>query len=354
MKKKLAVLGASLALLALLAGRVPTTHATDPFNDGMSVYYAACTSGGTCNADTTVDAGEPVSTQIVTSLNEAPVTSGGSFYDAVQTVVTGISPTAAGTVPAGTKIGEGFFHIQIAVGTPCSGASATLTSPIYDIFATNDANALGTYPSLGYAKGLAPAESWATFDSAGWIQDFDDDDNDNIPDSIETSNATRAHDTLAETVVDENPANGVKDGADKEPLFIPLLDTIVGTTHSNRGFGDAVVAAGVVEVGVDFVTYKDVPSVGSNTQFAVISEGGGLGLLPSDPSSSTTSTCPPFDSQITTFGTAGGQVVQTANRRHAWLELPALHQQRLGRRRDPAVRGQLRHGSERQPDRHRR
>ncbi len=317
MKKKLAVLGASLALLALLAGRIPTATATDPESDTFVVTYTACTGAtGGCNADGNVDLGEPVSTNIHTSLDSP----GGSFYDAVQTVIQGVSQT--GTVPAGTIVGSGSFTIHVQAGEPptCSDTSPGI-GPSYAIYAAQDAGNMAVYPSLGYAKGLTGAESWATIAAGGWIQDFDDDNLNNKPDSTEGGSGAS---TLAMTVRDLHGPGGVgapdaiPDGAQLEPLYLPLLDTIVGTTHTSRSFGDAVIVGGFAETPVDFVTYADTPSTGLSTQLAVISEGGGIGLLPSDPSGSSTQTCVPFTSDISIDGVASGNVVQTASDDPDW------------------------------------
>jgi hypothetical protein len=310
LKRKLAVLGACLAFLALLAGRIPAAQATDPESDTFVVTYTACTSGGTCNADGIVQTGEPVTTNIHTSLDSP----GGSFYDAVQTVISGV--TQSGTVPAGTIVGTGSFTIHVQTPEPptCSSSSASI-GPSYSIYAAQDAGNMAVYPSLGYAKGLTGAESWATIQAGGWIQDFDDDNNNNKPDSTEGGSGVS---TLAMTVRDIAPADGIPDGAQREPLYLPLLDAIVGTTHTTRSFGDAVIAAGAAETPVDFVSYANTPSAGLTTQLAVISEGGGIGLLPSDPSGSSIQTCVPFTSDILVNGFAGGNVVQTATGNPDW------------------------------------
>ena len=54
MKRKLAVLGAVVAVVALFAARIPSATATDPESDTFVVTYTACTTGG-CNADANVD-----------------------------------------------------------------------------------------------------------------------------------------------------------------------------------------------------------------------------------------------------------------------------------------------------------
>lgn len=306
MKQKLVALGAVLVFAAIFAARVPTASA-DPFASGLSVTLAQCGAGDPSCAnpsDGIVQTGESVGTTVHTELSA----DGGSFYDAIRTVYTGVTPST--TVAAGKIVGSGTFLIQLSAGTVCSNASGEI-NPTYNIYATQDANS-ATYPSKGYAKGLTGTETWATFSAAGWVQDFDDDNNNNLPDFTETSGGGSS--TLPMTVRDLNPANGIPDGADKEPLFLPLLDQITGQTHATRAFGDAVVIAGTLEVGVDFVTYTNFPAPGQNTQLAVIQEGAGLGLLPSNNSTATVSTCPPFTSDVTIFNkTSTGDLVQTAS-----------------------------------------
>jgi len=310
-KRKLAVLGAVVALLAMFGSRIPSAFATDPFSDTFVVTYTACTGAtGGCNNNGTVDSGEPVTTNIHTSLDA----NDGSFYDSVQTVFSGV--TGTGTIPAGTQVGTGSFFIHTNTGAPCDSITSPPINPSYAIYATQDANALGTYPSQGYAKGLLVSESWATFSAAGWVQDFDDDNNNNRPDNLETP--VPAGDGLAQTVQDLNPVNGIPDGADKEPLYLNPLDVLIGATHTIRYFGDAVVAAGIVEVPVDFISYANLPSPGQTLQLAVISEGAGVGLLPPSPSGSSTTTCVPFTSDILINGVAGGNVVQTASGAQDW------------------------------------
>ena len=50
---------------------------------------------------------------------------------------------------------------------------------------------------------------------------------------------------------------------------------------------------------VDFITYNNFPVVGTNTQYAIIFEGAGVGLTPGNPSTASIVTCPPFDRTLT-------------------------------------------------------
>ena len=303
MKHKLVLLGALVAIIGVFAARVPAEAATEPFSATYAITFTACTSGGTCNGNGTIDAGEPVGTSVHTSLDSA----GGAFYDAVESVQSGVIPQTG--VPAGDTVGTGAFLIHVTAGARCNPAGGFI-NPSYTIYATNDLNNTGTYPSLGYAKGLTGTETWSTFSAAGWIQDFDDDNNNNIPDSVEGgSGASTLPMTVRQTI-----SAGKPDGAFKEPLYLPLLDQIVGATHTTRAFGDAVVAAGVSEVPVDFVNYVGIPSAGQTTQFAVINEGGGLGLLPASPGGASIQTCPPFTSDISVNAlSSSGAIVQKAD-----------------------------------------
>jgi len=319
LKQKLVVLGVLVAFAALFAARVPSAHA-DPFNSNLTVTLVPCSGGDpSCGTpDASVQAGESVGTILHTALMNNPVipggggTSSGSFYDAIRTVITGIAPAPVAP-PAGDTVGHGTFTINLAVGVRCGDPGTVAITPLggYTIYATNDANNFTHYSGTAaqYAKGLGFGWTWAQAAADGWIQDFDDDNNNNVPDNTEAF----AGDSLAQTVQDLAVPNGKPDGADREPLFVPLLDTIMGSTHSSRNFANAVVSAGAIEVGVDFMTYKDYPSVGKNTQLAVIQEGSGLGLLPSSNATANQQTCPPFESDIETFNkSSSGALVQTA------------------------------------------
>jgi hypothetical protein len=311
-KRKLAVLGAVVAVVALFAARIPSVKATDPESDTFVVTYTACTTGAGCTADAAITAGEPVTTNVHTSLDSV----GGSFYDQVQTVFAGVGPS--GAVSPGESVGTGDFSIYSASGHPCTTSDTHLVPPIttYTIYQTGDTNP-ATYPSLGYAKGLSAAENWSTFATAGWIQDFDDDNNNNKPDSTESP--VPAGDALAQTVQDLAVGNGVPDGVDREPLYLPVLDALIGETHTSRYFGVAKIIPTVVEVPVDFLSYAGIPAAGQTTQLAVISEGGGVGLLPADPTNSGSTTCIPFNSNITINAISGAShVVQTVTGDPDW------------------------------------
>ena len=164
----------------------------------------------------------------------------------------------------------------------------------------------------GYADG-------SPYSTTDWIADFDDDNQNNIPDNLEgvivPTDGEVADDVIAQSIrAPPRGADGIPDGAEatREPLFLPSLDAIIGSTASTRGLGNAVVVPTVSEVAVDFVTYANYPVTGVNTVVSAIGSGGGLGLLPPNPTSSTTVTCPPFTTEVTTQGVSdGGKLVQS-------------------------------------------
>ncbi len=312
-------MGGSTATVTSNTATVLTFSAWAPTGPTTGAY----TISFPCNGDANQDVGEVVTTIVKTGL----VANGGSFYDSPETRYTGVTLEAYGNVPVGDTVGSGTFTIHVGDDT-CSSASASI-GPAYTIYNGLKNPPLTPYPVGGYAGGTTPAEL-AAWDATGfgqnWVADFDDDNHNNVPDYNEVNTG----DTLAETVEDKfndatntwtayttppaaaEAADGILDGAQLEPLYLPDFDLqITGATHTHRAIGNAVVAPGTLEVPVDFVSYVGFPAAGTTTQAAVIQEGSGAGLLPGNPASSGTVTCPSFTSAITTFGASGtGVAVQ--------------------------------------------
>jgi len=311
MGKKAILLGAVAALTVLLGGRgffsAPAAHA-DPFGDAFDVSFTPCVVAdpGCVSPDANEDVGETVGTKVHTELT----VDNGSFYDAVQTVFTGIDPVAG--VPVGTVVGGGDFKIYLhATALPCNSTNFDLyLEPSYNIYAAL-ATTGAPLPSQGYAKGFTGATEKANVFGAGkWISDYDDDNTNNIPDFIGGDSGDA--DSAPQTTQDLDPANSKPDGVDRVPLYLPYWETVMGLpTRYVRYFGVAPVPG--LPVPVDFVTYKDVPSSGKYTQFAIIQEGAGVSpaLTPSNPGTSGIVTCPPFQSNINIFGNSGAQQIQT-------------------------------------------
>lgn len=312
MNRKLALAGIAAVALALLGVRTHWTAppaSADDFQPAFDLVLTACTSGPNCNADGNVDPDEPITTTVQVGLGDPagnnPVKA--SFLDTSVTTYTGIV-TSVGSVPVGDAVGSTTFTIDISLAPPCGGVPLTKTFTTFagHVHGVHDAPNHPSHTPWSYADGVA-------YNTAGWIADFDDDNQNNTPDSVESP--PPPGDTVAQSIEDEN-GNGKLDGAEGtvEPLFIPLLDAVVGASHQARALGNAVVATGTAEVPVDFVTYVDFPAPGTNTVVSVIGSGGALNLLPANPASIGPLTCPPFTTSVTTNGLSGsGAVVQKAS-----------------------------------------
>lgn len=306
MKRVFALLLALGTVGAVLFGT--RTASADPFSAVFDVDFVACSSGDPgCNGNANQDAGEPVTTVVNIRFPQ----NGMSFLDSSVTMMTGIDPKTG--LPVGLAIGSNTFDIKVTGTTPCGPASGGInpTFTIYNghVHGVHDGGGHPYPPGYGDGSGAPLSTNFPD-----WIQDFDDDNDNNVVDSAESPPPDAT--TIPESIEDADN-DGVPDGADPdfgpvEPLFIPLLDAIVGSTHDIRGLGVAEVLPGPtgVSVPVDFVTYKDFPVAGTHSLVAAITSGAGLGLLPPAPPASVIITCPPFSTTVTTFGVAGGQVVQ--------------------------------------------
>ncbi len=318
MEKKLILLGVAVAAFALWGahapwGSVPSVSA-DPWVASMNLGMTECTTAQGCNGNGNQDVGEPVNTFLHTDLTA----NHGSFYDAPETQITGISLT--GAVPMGDTIGSDTFTIYVD-GAACSNA-ALLLSSTFTIYNSPVTPVAAAYPSLGYGKGLAGGENWATNFAANWVADFDDDNENNTPDYQEAGPITPAgawtDDAYPESTQDHRGASGVGaadgivDGIQRAPLYLPVEEAALGATAGNRGFGVANILAGANLVPVDFVTFPTLPGGGTVTQIAIIGQGPSAGLLPGNPATSGAVTCPPFTSDITTNAkSSSGATVQT-------------------------------------------
>ncbi len=313
MKRRFILFSALLAAVALLGGRAfldaPTASA-DKFTSSLDATLDDCTVAQGCDDD-----GKPENGEAVTSFVKVAISKNSSFLDASVTVFSGIDLNE-GAVAIGDTIGIGSFKIGLEGATPpgpapsCgSGGSLTSSFTIYNghVHGVHDLPGDPSHTPWSYADGVA-------YDTTGWIADFDDDNTNNVPDSAE-GNADGT--SIAESIEDATPGpGGVPFGAlgTVEPLFLPLLDAIVGGPHQVRGLGNAVIISGVVEAPVDFVTYENIPVAGQSTQIAAISSGSGLGVLPSGAASASTGatvTCPPFDTTVKMDAVSGlGTVAQ--------------------------------------------
>ncbi|TAK68067.1 MAG: hypothetical protein EPO22_02350, partial [Dehalococcoidia bacterium] len=329
MGKKLILLGVAVAAFALWGahapwGSVPSASA-DPWAATMNLGMSACNTvagdPAPCNNDVNQDVGEVVTTFLHTTIDA----NGGSFYDAPETQITGVS--VGGAVPLGDSVGSDAFTIFVD-GAACSSSSVPLAASftIYNSPITPAA----AYPSLGYAKGLAGGENWATNFAANWIADFDDDNENNTPDYQEVGPIIPAgawsDDSYPETTQDHRDATGggtadtIVDGIQRAPLYLPVEETALGAVAGTRYFGVANILSGANLVPVDFVSFPTLPGGGTFTQIAIIGQGSGAGLLPGSPASSGTVTCPPFTSDIQIDGHSGsGAAVQTVSGSGSWF-----------------------------------
>ena len=283
----------AFALAAVLIGMrlqtdTPVVRA-DPFSSDFDLQFPFG-----------ANAGDPVTTVVQVDLPS----SGGSFLDTSQTLFSGVQPT--GTVPVGDPlnswVGRSAFTINVAgYGGPCPGGALNSTFNLYNGFVPL------TYPTPSdYANGNP-------FNPA-YVQDFDDDNNNNVPDGIEPNPDGT---TVPESIEDED-LDGVPNGAEpgKLPLYLPTFETLLGLPkHDVRALGRADVLT--LAVPVDFLTYLNFGGAGVHLQLAVIGSGSALGLVPGDPATAgDTVTCPPFTTTVTFFGTVndnlGTDVVQTA------------------------------------------
>lgn len=289
--KRALLLAPALVAAILAFGRV--SYADYPFSSTFDLTLAPSAPNVNDPVTTIIDITLPLVNQ--------------PFLDASITTFSGIDiQVGAGAV--GDAIGQNSFSIFVsAAGPPCDNTDVPI-NPTFTIYRghVHGVDDAGGHAWNGYANGVA-------YDQNHWIADFDDDNKNNIPDSSEgNSDGT----SIPESIEDNN-TNGKPDGAEGtvEPLFMPLLDAVIGADHDVRGLGNAQVAPGAFEVPVDFVTYEDFPTAGTNSTIAVIGSGSGLGLLPANPATATIVTCPPFTTQVINFARANnspsGAVLQT-------------------------------------------
>lgn len=294
MKPKLLIVGAVLAVVAGMAAfqNSGPAHA-DPFQARFEAQIAPTTTGSATT--TTVDITLP---------------DGSPFFDAAVTSTTGIHQETG--VPLGHQVGQNTFDIgvnatglvgpnsqvlQCGTGT---GSTGPVTFPIWSSTPGLPASA----PSYPFVTGPG-----AQPPSSGYIQDYDDDNNNGLPDALEGGAGT---DTLAQAIQDNfigastAGSDGLPDGVYRTPQYLFLLNAALAAPATEpiaRGIGDAVVAAGVVETEVDFLTYSHIP--GYRVIISVLGGGGALGLLPASFTSQISETCPnPFTTNVVTFGTS--------------------------------------------------
>jgi hypothetical protein len=292
--RKVLFFAAALAVALFVGTQVrfgaPTVSA-DPFSSTFDVSWTG-----------TVNVNDPVTTTVVVTLPS----SGGSFLDTSQTLFKGVDPQP-GSAAVGAIVGNNSFTINVAgYGGPCPGGPLSATFNIYNGYVP------AAYPSpSNYGNG-------GPFDSA-YVQDFDDDDNNNIPDGVEGNpDGTTVPESIEDDDNDTIP-NGAEPG--KLPLYLPTFEAALGLPkHDTRALGRADVLT--LAVPVDFLTYMNFGGPGVHMQLAVIGSGAVLGLLPGDPATAgATVTCAPFTTTVTFLGTSvgvpaggvpGGHVVQKA------------------------------------------
>ncbi len=296
--RKVLLFAAALAVAAFVGTQVrfgvPSVSA-DPFSSSFDVSLTACATGPGCNGDTTVDAGEPVESLV----NVALPSSGGSFLDTSQTLFKGVDPQP-GAVPVGDKVGESAFTINVAgYGGPCPGGPLASSFDIYNGYVP------ATYPTpFNYANG-------GPFDPA-YVQDFDDDDNNNVPDGLQGNPDGT---TVPESIEDDD-SDGIPNGAEpgELPLYLPTFESLLSLPkHDTRALGRADVLS--LAVPVDFLTYMNFGGPGVHLQLAVIGSGASVGMVPGDPATAgSTVTCAPFTTTVTYLGISdpNGAVVQKA------------------------------------------
>lgn len=348
MGKKLILLGVIAVFAVVLGFNALSSGASRVHADSANECDGAST-GSPCvslksdairiidHTHSTLTAGDKVETTVATALGAQNGT--GSFYDAVTTLIKGITP---GAVPVGGKVGDGFFHIGITGTLPCTGSGPDRS---YDLLSgrLNGAGFTTGYPSGGtgsdpwanYGNKIATATisqksyldggvgATAAYDTKYWIADFDDDNLNNIPDYLEASPDADNNPQTVQDLTDATgygPPDGVPDGVEMEPLYIPEWVKSENLSYpATRSMGVAVIIPGSNLVPVDFVTQTNYPVAGTNSQAAVIAQGSGVGLTPGNPKQSGTVTCPAFESRIHLLDTSvngpggggGGATVQT-------------------------------------------
>lgn len=316
--KKLMLL-AALAVVAFAGLRVPfgaTPASADPHESFFDVTLAECAKagGGTipgCNGDGKIDNNEPVSTSVTVKLF-----AGGSFLDSSVTESVGVQ--MQGGVPDGDAVGTGNFKIGL-VG-PGPGSAPPPCGPSANLGPVN----FTIYDGLVNPGGSTPGGTWSwppstmAWPDANWIQDFDDDNNNGIPDGTGSDAGyvpPADPNVIAESIEDAGEGAPIPiAGAFKEPVYLPMLDAIVGDARDFRGIGNAVVIPDAAETPVDFITYQDYLGTGVNLVYAVIGSGAALGLYDPNPATAgNTVTCPHFETTVTTnAGSSSGAVVQKA------------------------------------------
>jgi len=183
-------------------------------------------------------------------------------------------------------------NVVPTTGAPpaCGGAGTLVVAP-----PTADQYASAATPVAN------PIMTGAGFNFASYVQSFDDDDND-LVEYTSGIDADDGGDVYPQTQADTN-GNGILDGADRMPDFIPrLLNAAgIGSVFKSRSYGVAIVA---VPQHVD-VNFLNLDLTGLGAGYVSITT---IGVV--DPASiynpataaQTTLTCPPFVSSTSTLG----------------------------------------------------
>jgi hypothetical protein len=280
--------------------------------------------GGCLSTDGSgLDTGDTPYTVSRLNLQLSGTTPAEPFFDLASAAWTpNMTVTPGASIPTGAYVGEINFSIRTNTDSGLVGTDNINTT-------TGDPPDCGAVGTLTVASGPVPIVAGVItpttnpvmstgvggFNFSQYVQAFDDDDNDleeftlgsdgNDPDSVVVTTLGPSFNvgTLPETQGDDN-GNGIRDGADRMPDFLPRLMNAagIGSVLTGRGYAVAVIVATVAEVDVHFLTLN-LQAVGAGYLSITV-----LGTI--DPGSvynpgtaaQASATCPPFSSQTASYG----------------------------------------------------
>lgn len=296
-----------------------------PLSGGVGGITGA---GGCTSTDGSgLDTGDTPYTISRLNLQLAGATPAEPFFDLASAAWTpNMTVTPGSSIPVGAIVGEINFSIKTNTASSLVGSNNIdpTTGDPPDCGATVPATLTvnsGVVPIV--SSTITPTTNPVMSTGAGgfnftqYVQAFDDDDNDlreftegSDPDDptsviVTTLGPSFNVGSLPETQGDDN-GNGIRDGADRMPDFMPrLLNAAgIGSVLTGRGYAVAVIVATVAEVDVHFLTLN-LQAVGAGYLSITV-----LGTV--DPGSvynpgtaaQATSTCPPFTSATASYGLA--------------------------------------------------
>lgn len=325
--KRIWPLAAAVMAVALLLGVSVTSRAPAVSADTSTEFWNVefCDSFTVGNVDGTCTPGpnsvlNGANPTYVTHLKLQP--GGGPanepFFDLATTQWTSNLKVLTGA-PIGAIGGEIDFEIESNTDLNLAGSNNVSTTtgapPACDGPGTITVDPADTPTYVSVTTPTTPPTMTAPLNPA-YVQSFDDDDND-LVEFTAGSDPDDGGDIFPETQGDDN-ANGILDGAERMPDFIPRLLAaagIPGTVFVGRGYGVAVVVPGASQVDVNFL-FIDLNVLSSGAGYISITTIGVVDPLARyNPATAaqTSLTCTPFSSRTTTFGVSQDNPATPAN-----------------------------------------